>query len=206
MRGGTGLCAVLVALVWSALPAQAQDVRQLGVPSPILTLDQDRLFSQSLWGQRTAKAVEEASFALAAENRQIEAEFEAEERELTEQRPNMSDEEFRARADAFDARVVEVRLERDTKERELAQLRDLERQRFFNAALPVLAEVLQNRGAVAILDNRSIFIAADAIDVTDELIARLDATIGAGTPAIGAGTPAVIQPDAPPVPPQEPAD
>ena len=186
-------------MIYATLPAYAQELRELEVPSPILTIDQERLFSQSLWGKRAAQAVEEAANTLAAENRRIEAEFEAEERELTELRPGMSDEEFRARADAFDARVVEVRRERDAKEQELSQLRDLERQRFFNAAVPVLAEILQSRGAVAILDNRSIFIASDAIDVTDELIARLDETLGAGTPA-------VVRPAVPPAPSPEPAD
>ena len=199
MRVAATIGAILIGLACSVLPGYAQDFRQLEVPSPILTIDPERLYAQSLWGKRVVQNLEEAASALDTENRQIAADLEAEERELTELRPSMSDEDFRARADAFDARVVQVRRERDAKEQELSQLRDLERQRFFNAAVPVLAEILQSRGAVAILDNRSIFIAAEAIDVTDELIARLDETLGAGTPA-------VLRPDALPVPSPEPAD
>ncbi|SPH17975.1 hypothetical protein DEA8626_01504 [Defluviimonas aquaemixtae] len=151
--------------------------------SPILTLDQERLFTETLWGKRAAERIEAASAELAAENRQIEAELIAEERALTKQRADLPVDEFRAAAEAFDARVTEIRQTQDTKAREIGRLRDAERQRFFTEALPVMSEVLRDRGAVVVLDNRAIFLAADVIDVTDEMIARIDVEIGAGNDA-----------------------
>lgn len=177
--------AVLAAALLSALalaPARGQETAQIEVPSPILTLDQERLFSDSLWGKRAAADLEAASAALAAENRRIEAELTEEERALTEQRAKMTPEAFRAAADAFDAKVEEIRRERDSKARQLARTRDAERQSFFTAAFPVLGKVLRDRGAVAILDSRAIFMANEQIDVTDDLIARIDAEVGAGSP------------------------
>jgi Skp family chaperone for outer membrane proteins len=154
------------------------------VPSPILTLDQDRLYNNSAWGKRARAETEAATAALAAENRRIESELTAEERALTDRRPSMTPEVFRAAADEFDARVVDIRASQDKKAVDLTRRRDAERQAFYSAAFPVLGEVLRTRGAVAILDNRAIFLSLDAIDVTDDLVALVDNRIGAGSTVV----------------------
>ena len=117
---------------------------------------------------------------MAAENRQIEGELTVEERTLTDRRATMTPDEFRAAADAFDAKVTEIRQTQDAKLRAIGRLQETERQRFFAAAFPVIGEVVRSRGAVAVLDSRAIFLAADAIDITDILIERIDTELGAG--------------------------
>ncbi|WP_347310110.1 OmpH family outer membrane protein [Defluviimonas sp. SAOS-178_SWC] len=172
----------LLALAWlaGANVAIAQTAPAQPVQSPILTLDQDRLFAETLWGKRAAARIEAASADLAAENRRIETDLTAEEKALTEKRASMPAEEFRTAADAFDAKVTEIRHTQDAKARAIGQMQDTERQRFYAAALPVMGEVLRSRGAVAVLDSRAIFLAADVIDITGEMVARIDASIGAG--------------------------
>jgi Skp family chaperone for outer membrane proteins len=150
------------------------------IRSPILTLDQERLFLESAWGKRAKAELDAVSTELAAENRRIEAELTAEEKSLTEQRETMPVDEFRAAADAFDERVTEIRRVQDSKARDVGRILDTERQKFFQEVFPILGEVMQQRGAVVILDARAIFIAADVIDVTDELLARADEKLGAG--------------------------
>ena len=164
--------------------------------SPILTLDQERLFQETLWGKRAAARIEAASAELSAENRQIEAELTAEEKALTEQRATMEPEAFRAAADAFDEKVTDIRQRQDAKVRAIGQMQDAERQAFFTAAFPVIEEAVRSRGAVAVLDSRAIFLAADAIDITDALISQIDAALGEGTDAPVSGEPAPApQPD-----------
>ncbi len=172
-----------LALAASAGSLAAQETSRPTLQSPILTLDQDRLFSESLWGKRASRRIETASAELSAENRQIEAELTAEEKTLTEKRATMPVDEFRAAADAFDVKVTEIRRTQDGKARAIGQLQDVERQRFYAAALPVMGEVLRSRGAVAVLDKRAIFLAADAIDVTDEMIVQIDSVLGEGEDA-----------------------
>lgn len=154
-----------------------------GIASPVVTLDQERLFGETLWGKRVSRQIEEASAALAAENRRIEAELTAEERALTESRPRMPADQFQAAAEAFDDKVTTIRRDQDAKAREIGRMQDAERQRFLTAILPVLSEVLRARGAVAVLDSRAIFLAAESIDITDAAIARIDAELGDGAPA-----------------------
>ena len=178
-----GLMALALA-AGAAAPSAAQEVSPPAAPSlqtPILTIDQDRLFGETLWGKRVAGRIEAASADLAAENRRIEAELTAEEKVLTDKRPTLPAEEFRKLADDFDARVVEFRRTQDGKARAIGRIHDAERQAFYKAARPVMAEVLRGHGAVAVLDNRAIFLAADAIDATEEMTARIDTELGAGT-------------------------
>jgi Skp family chaperone for outer membrane proteins len=150
------------------------------VPSPILTIDQDRVYAASAYGQRVTRDIESRAAQLSAENRRIEADLTAEELALTEVRPTLPAEEFRARADAFDSKVVAIRADQDAKARQLSALREAAREVFWRDSLPALGQLLGERGAVAILDRRVVFLAANTIDITDEAVARIDAVIGEG--------------------------
>ena len=155
--------------------ARAQD---FGVTtSPILVIDQERLFSESRLGERISSQLEQRADELAAENRRIEAELIADELDLTERRAELPPQEFRALADAFDEKVQRLRAQQDAKEMELQERREEERQNFLNRIGPVVSALAQERGAVAILDRRAVFLAAGSIDVTDEAIERLNAAM-----------------------------
>ncbi|RQP04940.1 MAG: OmpH family outer membrane protein [Paracoccus sp. BP8] len=147
---------------------------------PVLTLDQDTLYLRSQWGQRVQDELEQHGREIAAENDRLADQFSAEEQQLTALRQTLPPDEFRQRADEFDKRVVEVRRARDAAARELQAEADEERQAFFRAALPVLAALMRERGAVVVLDQRAIFVAAQAIDVTELLIERMDREVGPG--------------------------
>ncbi len=200
-----GLRAGVLALALCAGPVLAQ-TPEAPVESPVLTLDQERFFTETLWGKRVTAELNADSAALGAENRRIEAELTAEEKNLTERRPNMTAEEFRKAADDFDARVVGIRNAQDAKTRALNGRGETERQEFFNKALPVISDVLRERGAVVILDSRAIFVSAGSIDITDTLVAEIDRRIGAGPvetapePAEPAGKDTGPAPAAPTIP------
>ncbi|RCW81332.1 OmpH family outer membrane protein [Paracoccus lutimaris] len=162
---------------------------------PVITLDQDALYLNSKWGQRVQADLERQGRDIAAENDRLEKQFADEERELTQLRATLPPDEFRKRADAFDTRVVEVRRERANAAREWQTRANEERSAFFRAALPILAAMMRERGAVAVLDRNSVFVAAESIDVTEALIQRLDSEIGGGPVLPPAG-----QEAAPPVP------
>ena len=185
-----------LAAVLLASPLLAQDGTPPAAQSAILTIDQDRLYATSDWGKRAAEHLAEVSSRLAAENRALEAQLVAEERALTDARPTMDPEAFRKEADDFDARVVELRRVQDAKGRAIGRIAEAERQSFYTAALPVMGEVLRRRGAVVVLDSRAIFVSADAIDVTDEMIRAINDEVGAGTDAPDPAPEAGLEPDA----------
>lgn len=169
---------VIATLLSTAPPAAAQELGL--VQSPILTVESDRLFAGSMFGKRIAREIEADGAILAAENRRIEAELTAEEKDLTERRPTMDPEGFRTLADAFDQKVQTIRKQQDAKARALGQRRDASRAIFLRTARPILEAVMREAGATVILERSSVFLSANVSDVTELAISRIDAALGEG--------------------------
>lgn len=182
MRRGAWNRVGWVAALITVVLAGAVQAQQLGLPrTAILTVSSERLYAQSAFGERVAREIDEDSRALAAENRQIEAAFIEEERQLTERRADMSADDFRALADAFDAKVRQMRERQDAKARALIQRNDEARKSFLSQVGPVLVNLMRETGAGVILERSSVFVSANSIDITDVAISRIDAAIGDGT-------------------------
>lgn len=170
---------LLLAAVAFSAPLLAQ---QLTPPSAssILVLNQDRMLQQTQFGLRIAREIEEASALLAAQNRTIEQQLTAEELSLTEQRPTMSPEDFRVLADEFDTRVDGIRAAQAAKARDLQTQSEAAQQRFFDETVPILLELVQQRGASVLLDSRTVLLSAGSVDITDAAINAIDAAMGEG--------------------------
>ncbi|WP_376872772.1 OmpH family outer membrane protein [Albirhodobacter sp. R86504] len=158
------------------------------VPSPILTLDWEDLYAKSAWGLRVTSEIEAESSTLAQENARIAEDLVADERSLTDRRASMQPEAFRAEADAFDNRVVGIRRAQETKARSLAARAEAERSRFVSAAIGLLDGMIEARGAVVVIDRRAIIRGAGAVDVTAEMVERVDAALGDGSRIEGVQT------------------
>ena len=165
--------------------APAPDTTTASAPSalaaPVLTLDQDRLFLQSAFGKAAAARADADEATLVAENREIFAALEAEEKDLTARRATTPAAEFTALAAAFDAKAESIRAAQDAKGLEIARMRTDDRRKFYDVALPVLAELMTELGAVAILEKKTVILSYDRNDMTDRAIARVDAVLGDGT-------------------------
>lgn len=174
------IAVVLVALASTGAVAQSQALTQPGVRGEILTIESDRLFSESAFGQRVVRDIEAQQSILLAENRKIEAELTAEEKRLTDLRKEMTPEDFRAVADAFATRVQEIRQAQDAKARAIAEMREQQQAAFIQAADPILFALMQEAGASVILERRAVFYSTEAVDITNRAIERLNAMIGDG--------------------------
>ena len=148
--------------------------------SPLLTVDWDGLYQRSAWGQRVTREIAAAGGDLTRENNRVTEELTAEERDLTKRRAELAPADFRAAADAFDAKVVGIRRAQEAKSRAIAALADDERRAFITAALPLLDSVLEARGATAVIDARVIIRSLVSLDITDDLVAAADARLGDG--------------------------
>ncbi len=171
--------APVLILPGAAAQTQAQDSEV--IQSEILTLDPDRLFSGTMVGQRLTAQYEAQRDRLIASNRELEAELRAEEQALTDARKAMTPKDFRAQADAFDAKVRSIRQENDRKARDLERGREIAPLSLMRMAEPLLVELMRETGGKIILDNRQVLLRADAIDITDLAVARIDARIGDGS-------------------------
>lgn len=174
MNRRMALRAVLGAAVLPALPLRAQEI------GSVLVIDLERFFAQTLYGQRLSADLAAATEALAAENRKIEADLRAEELSLTERRPTMDPAVFRTEADAFDAKVQDIRAAQDAKERSLTTDANSQRAAFMGTVNPILGQLMQERGASVILDRRTVFLWSSVLDITDAAIERVDEALGDG--------------------------
>ena len=165
--------------------AKAQTSFDPGVlQSAILTIDSERVFLESDFGQRVARDIEAKNAELTDENRRIYAALEEEEKELTKLRETLAPEDFKVLANSFDQKVVETRAVQTAKGQALSALLDQEREVFLTAAAPILNQLMQDANAVIILDRRAFFLGAASIDITDDAIQALNETLGRGeTPA-----------------------
>lgn len=164
------------------LLAQAQGTAPGLEGQPIVVLNQERLLSQSLYGQRIQREVEAAGAALSSENRRIEAQLTEEELRLTEQRATMSAEAFRPLAEEFNTRVEGIRAAQEAKSRALQQQAEAAQGQFFEQVFPVLIGLMRERGAAVLMDNRAVLLSVEGADITDDAIALIDAEIGEGPP------------------------
>ena len=170
------LCVLTLLIV--AMPLGAQ---QLGVPqTDVLTISSERLFADSAFGQRVFREIEAESALLSDENERIVAELSTEERELTEKRAELSAEEFRPLAEAFDEKVQSHRDGQRAKLDALARRGEEARGQFFEMAQPVLIELLREFGAFVVIERSNVVLSSDVSDITDAAIARINAAIGDG--------------------------
>ncbi|MBB1499521.1 OmpH family outer membrane protein [Paracoccus sp. MC1862] len=152
----------------------------------VLTVDQEAMYRQSRWGMRAQAELAAQSRQVAADNDRAFADLVADEDALTAARATLSPEEFRQRAARFDERVMAVRAEREAARNALAEMSDLDRALFAQAAAPVLGRLMTARGALVVLDQRTVLIADERIDVTAATIAALDAELGDGREIVAA--------------------
>lgn len=179
---GSGLAFRLALLLVLACAGLGPSVAQTaGAVPQILTLDQNRLYTESTYGKAMEAKALAANQALAAENRKIEADLAAEEADLTQKRATMSTIAFQTLADAFDAKVERLRKDQASKVEALNAQRDAGRATFFQAAVPVLGDLMRQLGAYAILNHDAVVLAFDSIDVTDRAIAAVNAKLGDGS-------------------------
>ena len=171
--------AVLAAASLFADRGEAQSILDRSLRAPVLTIEVERVFLESAAGAELDKILNADRVALAAENRNFEAELRAEELSLPAVRQELSPEDFRELAGAFDEKVQQIREEQDAKEQELTRRAEEERRRLLVDLQPVLAQIMIETGAAVILERRNVFLSFDTVDITDLAIERINARLSA---------------------------
>jgi Skp family chaperone for outer membrane proteins len=166
---------------------------------PFLFINQEQLLTGSKSGQAILADEDRQRDALRGESRALDASFEEEESRLTEQRPKLPSEEFRKLSDAFDTRVVKARRDQDERANALAEQFDQRRRQFYAQVAPILVMLMDRYGAKAIFDENSVLLADQALNITQAVVAEIDAR--AATTAPEGTAPAPAPPDAGPAAP-----
>lgn len=178
----------------------------LGQPAAgFLFINQEQILTGSKSGQALLAEEDRQREVLRQEARKLDSAFEDEEQRLTDQRPTLPPEEFRKLSDAFDARVVKARRDQDARASALAEEFDQRRRQFYARVAPILVMLMDRYGAKAIFDETSVLLADQSLNITNAVIAEIDARVGPGENG-GAATEPPQGGTEPPAPgPDEPA-
>ncbi|MGB1638925.1 MAG: OmpH family outer membrane protein [Paracoccaceae bacterium] len=153
----------------SVLPAQE------AAQNPVVTVDLERLVSETQIGQYLSFQMSEEAQSLQAELDAIEAELSAEEDDLIKKREILDLDEFRVLAKAFDEKAVRLRQEQQAKIQAITEESSRRRQDLLRSFVPVLSQVMRDRGATVLLDRRSVVLDDRAsVDITDVAIMIID--------------------------------
>jgi Skp family chaperone for outer membrane proteins len=179
LRAAPVLAATVLVAALAAGSARCQEAAAPG----FLIINQEQILTGSEAGRALLAEEERERDALRNEARALDSAFEAEERRLTEQRPDLDPAEFRRLSDEFDARVVQARRDQDTRSATLAQEFDQRRRAFYARVAPILVMLMDRYGAKAILDENSVLLADQSLNITAAVIAEIDATAAEPAPA-----------------------
>jgi Skp family chaperone for outer membrane proteins len=169
MQSLRAIVLLVLATFASVLPAQE------AAQNPVVTVDLERLVSETQIGQYVSFQMSEEAQRLQVEFDAIEAELSAEEADLIKKREILDLDEFRVLAKAFDEKAVRLRQEQQAKIQAITAESSRRRQDLLRSFVPVLSQVMRNRGATVLLDRRSVVLDDRAsVDITDVAIMIID--------------------------------
>ncbi|NCX84794.1 MAG: OmpH family outer membrane protein, partial [Rhodobacteraceae bacterium] len=161
MQSLRAIVLLVLATFASVLPAQE------AAQNPVVTVDLERLVSETQIGQYLSFQMSEEAQRLQVEFDAIEAELSAEEADLIKKREILDLDEFRVLAKAFDEKAVRLRQEQQAKIQAITAESSRRRQDLLRSFVPVLSQVMRNRGATVLLDRRSVVLDDRAsVDIT----------------------------------------
>ena len=165
---------LLFIIAWLAvLPAYPQGYDLQPAPD-IVSLDRERVFTDSIAGKRIQQEIEKRQNALRAENQLIDTQLTEEEKSLAEQRKIDLPDVFATKATAFDEKVKRIRQEQRDKGQKIVQFATASRTDFFKQVAEVLRSYMAQNGVNLVLEANTVMMSAQQADITQEVINRLD--------------------------------
>ncbi len=169
----TPLVLLLITAWLAALPAYPQGYDLQPAPD-IVSLDRERVFTDSIAGKRIQQEIEKRQNTLRAENQLIDTQLTEEEKSLAEQRKIDLPDVFATKATAFDEKVKRVRQEQRDKGQKIVQFAQASRTDFFKQVAEVLRSYMAQNGVNLVLEANTVMMSAQQADITQEVINRLD--------------------------------
>jgi Skp family chaperone for outer membrane proteins len=143
----------------------------------VLVVDIGRVERDAVAAQSLRKQADSFRFWFSQRSAMTRAKLRAEEAELAKIRETLSREEFDARALNFEAEVRAFKRERSHASAELQRAIADGMKQLRDQLGPVLLAIMEERGAMVILDSGTVALSARALDITDEAIARINESV-----------------------------
>lgn len=171
----------------SALPTAAF-AQAAAAQTSIIVVDMDRVGADSAAGKSGQTQLKAKLDSLQARGKTLADQLRSEEEALLKARQanTMAPEAFQAKVKDLQTKQNSARTELGNRENELQRSQAYVRQQIFNAVGPIVQAVMRERGASIVLAREAALAVAPTLDVTAEVIRRLDAAL----PRVNATAPA----------------
>lgn len=170
LRALVGALALVLA-VTVATPALAQGGAKIAI------VDTQRILAQSSTGQAAQAEMEELRDAKTAEGQALQQEIEALRTRLNEGRLTLAEDAIANLEQQLEDKAIELRRFQDDANRELQKKQAAVLQQFEASVMPVINAVGSEQGYSLIFSKfeSGLLYADDSVEITDEVISRLDA-------------------------------
>ena len=171
----------------TALPTAAF-AQAAAAQTSIIVVDMDRVGADSAAGKSGQTQLKAKVDSLQARGKSLADQLRSEEETLLKARQanTMAPEAFQAKVKDLQTKQNNARTELGNRENELQRSQAAVRQQIFNAVGPIIQAVMRERGASIVLTRDAALAVAPTLDVTADVIRRLDAAL----PRVNATAPA----------------
>lgn len=153
-------------------PAAAQDSQRL--LAKIAILDVERVLTQSEAGKNALKQIGDQRKRYQDEISKAEDQLRSEERDLVQARATLAAEAFDEKRRAFERKVQDTQRMVQQRSGTIDGMMRNAREQIGKAALAALQELIKERGFNVVLDRKQIVATDPGLEVTDEVLARVN--------------------------------
>jgi len=185
IRGALAGAAALVLALGAAAPLAAQGLADM----KIAIIDTERILTTSETGKKALEELRTLQTAKEEQGKAMQSELETLRDRLTEGRLSLSDERIAEMEKEMEDKAIALRRFQDDANRDLGKKRDEVLRRVDQAVMPIITAYGQE-GSFDLIFRKfesGLIYANDGVDVTDEIIRRLDSGGGAQPAASGSG-------------------
>ncbi len=184
----TSMAATLsVLLLATAVPAVAQVTQASGAPlAGLCVYSENVILGQSQVGASANQQLSQLQTSINNELRAARDKLVADDQALTAKKAQLSAADFAAQGAALQARARDLQALANTRNGQLTRTRDGAIAQISKAALPLLNASLTAHGCAIVLDKGPVYSVNPAMDLTAEVMQRLNATLPATTITLAA--------------------
>ena len=140
----------------------------------VLTVDRQRVISQSKSGTSLFKQAEDLNKELREFVQKLEKELQAKGKNLQEEQTLLAPEVYQERRDALEAEIQSGQLEAQTRSQKIQEAIQRSSASIESVMNPILTEIVNEKGSKILLDRQVIIIGDPKLDISAEVVKRLN--------------------------------
>ncbi len=149
------------------------------MPTKVAVIDVDRIFMESASGKEAFAKIKKFRDKKVEEAKKFEEELSVLEKQLLEQRFTLSEDKLKAKQKEYEDKQIAYKRFKDDTEREIKDMQEEELKKIENKIFPIINQIGKEKNFALIFNkfNSGLVFAADAVDITDEVLLRFNTQV-----------------------------